>query len=52
MCLNFGENYNGQNINLKIYFTGENDKGENDREYYGIFFISLIIASIIIYFII
>ena len=29
MCLNFGDNDNGQNFNLKKYFTGE-----NDREYY------------------
>ena len=30
MCLNLGENDNGQNFNLINYFQGKNDK-----EYYG-----------------
>ena len=35
MCLNSGENDNGQNFNFKILFYRGIDKGGNDRGYYG-----------------
>ena len=35
MCLNSWENYKGQYFNFKKLFYRGNDKGENDRGYYG-----------------